>query len=231
MSNYVVCRAYEHQPVDGDRRLRGGRLGAVIEPGVRDFDVAETRSDLAIADRREASRWPALGRAVARPIVLDPAAPRVTRMVHRKRRFTVSGLLKRLWIPLLILVVVGTGGMTVSRLHGIFGAEKHATYADSQTSDSKNFDPKHLTYEVFGPPGTTAKISYFDVNADPKRVDGTTLPWSLTFAMTEASAVGSVVAQGDSDSIGCRIVVDGVVKAEKITHETSAFTFCALKAS
>jgi Mycobacterium membrane protein len=57
------------------------------------------------------------------------------------------------------------------------------------------------------------------------------LPWSLTFAMTEATAVGSVVAQGDSDDIGCRIVVDGVVKAEKITHETSAFTFCSLKAS
>ena len=43
--------------------------------------------------------------------------------------------------------------------------------------------------------------------------------------------MGSVVAQGDSDDIGCRIVVDGVVKAEKITHETSAFTSCALKAS
>ena len=31
------------------------------------------------------------------------------------------------------------------------------------------------------------------------------------------------MAQRDSDSIGCRIVVDGVVKAEKITHEVSAF--------
>jgi MmpS family membrane protein len=30
------------------------------------------------------------------------------------------------------------------------------------------------------------------------------------------------VARGDSDSIGCRIVLDGVVKAEKITHEVNA---------
>ena len=42
---------------------------------------------------------------------------------------------------------------------------------------------------------------------------------------------GSIVAQGDSDSIGCRIVVDGVVKDEKIMHEEHAFTFCQLKNS
>ena len=43
--------------------------------------------------------------------------------------------------------------------------------------------------------------------------------------------MGNIVAQGDSDSIGCRIVVDGEVKAEKITNEVSAFTFCMLKAA
>jgi hypothetical protein len=53
----------------------------------------------------------------------------------------------------------------------------------------------------------------------------------LEFATTQAAVVGNVVAQGDSDSIGCRIVVDGQVKAEKITHEVSAFTFCQLKAA
>jgi hypothetical protein len=78
-----------------------------------------------------------------------------------------------------------------------------------------------------------ANISYFDVNGDPQRLDGAHLPWSLQFAITAATAVGSVVAQaqGDGDSIGCRIVVDGEVKAEKITHAVSAFTFCLLKAA
>jgi hypothetical protein len=41
--------------------------------------------------------------------------------------------------------------------------------------------------------------------------------------------MGNIVAQGNSNSIGCRIVVDGVVKAEKITHEVNAFTYCVLK--
>ena len=117
----------------------------------------------------------------------------------------------------------------MSRLHGIFASEKRPSYADTRTNHTKSFNTKHLTYEVFGPPGTVADISYFDVDGDPQRVHGARLPWSLKFAITEASATGSIVAQGDSASIGCRITVDGEVKAEKITHEVSAFTFCQRK--
>jgi hypothetical protein len=43
--------------------------------------------------------------------------------------------------------------------------------------------------------------------------------------------VGSIVARGDSDSIGCRLVVDGVAKAETIAHEVDASTICLLKAA
>jgi MmpS family membrane protein len=142
-----------------------------------------------------------------------------------------SGVLKRLWIPLVILVVIGAGGFTVSRLHGIFGSEKRPSYADTKVNDSKTFDPKHVVYEVFGPPGTTADISYFDVNTDPQLVEGASLPWSLDIATNLATVVGNLVAQGTGDSLGCRIVVDGVVKAERITHEVNAFTFCMLKAA
>ena len=74
-----------------------------------------------------------------------------------------------------------------------------------------------------------ATISYFDVDANPQKVIGARLPWSLTFGTTAATAVENVVAQGDSDSIGCRILVDGVVKAEQIKNEVSAFISCRLK--
>ena len=117
----------------------------------------------------------------------------------------------------------------MSRLHGIFGSEKRPSYAATRVRDAKPFNPTHLKYEVFGPPGTVAKISYFDGNADPQHVVAR-LPWSVEFAITAATSVGSVVAQGDSDSISCRIVSDGVVKAEKITREVNAFTYCLLKA-
>ncbi len=128
-------------------------------------------------------------------------------------------------------MVIAAGGFTVSRLHGVFGSEKRPSYADTKINDSKPFNPKHLTYEVFGPPGTVANISYFDVNADPQHIEGASLPWSLEFAITATAAVGSVVAQGDSDSIGCRILVDDEVKAEKISNQVNAFTSCLLKAA
>lgn len=121
--------------------------------------------------------------------------------------------------------------MTVYRLHGVFGSEKRPSYADTSTHDTKPFNPKHVTYEVFGPPGTVADISYFDANAEPQHIEGATLPWSIDITTTKATAVGNVVAQGDGDSIGCRIVVDGEVKAERISNEVNAFTFCLLKAA
>jgi hypothetical protein len=51
----------------------------------------------------------------------------------------------------------------------------------------------------------------------------------VELAFSKAAVVGSVVAQGDSDSIGCRIVVDGEVKAEQISNQVDAFTSCLLK--
>ena len=145
---------------------------------------------------------------------------------------SIFRVLRRVWIPLVVLVVIGTGGFTVSRLHGIFGSEKRPSYVDSNVKESQRpYNPKQLTYEVFGPPGTVADISYFDVNAEPQHVTGANLPWSLQFALTEASSVGNILAQGDSDSIGCRIVVDGEVKAERISNQVHAFTYCMLKAA
>lgn len=119
----------------------------------------------------------------------------------------------------------------MSRLHSIFGSEQSLPYGDTRTEAAKPFNPKHLTYEIFGPPGTVAQISYFDSNGDPKFIEGISLPWTLDFPISAAAGIGSIAAQGDSDSIGCRILVDGVVKAEKTTNEVSAFASCMLKAA
>jgi hypothetical protein len=138
-------------------------------------------------------------------------------------------VLPRLWIPLVVLVVIACGGFVVSRVHGIFGAEERPSYADGQVGSTESFNPKQVVYEVFGPAGTVADISYFDVNSQPQQVDGASLPWSLKITTASPSVVGSVVAQGDSDSIGCRIVVNGEVEAERISNAVNAFTHCLVK--
>ncbi len=137
----------------------------------------------------------------------------------------------RTWIPLVILVVVIVGGFTVHRIRGFFGSENRPSYSDTNLENSKPFNPKHLTYEIFGPPGTVADISYFDVNSEPQRVDGAVLPWSLHITTNDAAAMGNIVAQGNSDSIGCRITVDGKVRAERVSNEVNAYTYCLVKSA
>jgi hypothetical protein len=145
--------------------------------------------------------------------------------------FSIFRVLERVWIPLVIAIVVGLGGFTVARIHGIFGSERRPQYSDSASDDSKPFNPKRITYEVFGAPGTTADISYFDTNADPQHVDGAKLPWTVKLTTKAASVVGNIVAQGNGDTLGCRIIIDDVVKAEHVSNEVNAFTYCVLKSA
>jgi len=159
----------------------------------------------------------------------DPETNRPNR--GRKQGVAIFRGLGRLWIPLVIIAVVIAGGMTVARLHGVFGSEHRPSYADTRQQDTKPFNPKHVKYEVFGPEGANADISYFDANGEPVHINGIHLPWSFDISTNLPSIVGNVVAQGDSDSLGCRIIVDGVVKAERISHELNAFTYCVLTAT
>jgi len=143
----------------------------------------------------------------------------------------VFKVLGRVWIPLVVLLVIGLGGYVVSDLRGAFGSEKRPSYSGSYVKDNETFRPKQLVYEVFGPAGTVADISYFDVDSQPQQVEGASLPWSLTITSNSPSVIGSIVAQGNNDSIGCRIVVDGDVKVERISNEVKAFTHCLLAAA
>lgn len=151
------------------------------------------------------------------------------RRVERLKGMAIVRLLGRVWIPLVVLLVIGTGGFVVSRVHGIFGSEKRPSYDQSHATDTRPVDSKQVLYEVFGPAGTVADISYFDVNSQPQRVDGAHLPWSLTVTINSPAVVADIVAQGDSHSIGCRILVDGEVKAERVSNQVNAYTHCLVQ--
>src|ERR1700676_4947164 len=125
-------------------------------------------------------------------------------------------VVKRAWIPLLIVVVVAIAGLCVYRMHGVFGSNNEITRAGAGlANDPKPFNPKRVTYEIFGPEGAVATINYLDLDAQPQEVKDTALPWSITMTTPAPAASANVVAQGDSDNIGCRIIVNGVVKDEK----------------
>jgi hypothetical protein len=148
---------------------------------------------------------------------------------ERVKGVTIARVLGRVWIPLVILLVIGCGGFIVSRVHGIFGSEKRPSYSEGHVTDTKPFNPKQVMYEVFGPVGSVADVSYFNANSQPQLVDGVRLPWSLTMRIDSPAVVANLVAQGDSHSIGCRIVVDGEVKAERVSNEVNAYTHCLVQ--
>ncbi len=136
-----------------------------------------------------------------------------------------------MWILLVIVVVVAIAAFCVYRLHGVFGKTELTRPGSGIASDTKPFNPKVVKYEIFGPPGTVATINYLDLSAQPQKVENTTLPWSLTLTTTAPAASANIVAQGDSNSIGCRITVNGVVKDEKVSDEVNAQTFCLVKSA
>jgi hypothetical protein len=138
---------------------------------------------------------------------------------------------KRAWMPLAIVVLVAIAGFAVYRLHGVFGVHGATSAVSARADDIKPFNPKHVTLEVFGSAGTVADINYLDVNAAPQRVDGTPLPWTHSMATTAPAVSVNVVAQGDGAVIGCRITVNGDVKAQRTVAGIHPQTFCLVKSA
>ncbi len=137
---------------------------------------------------------------------------------------------KRIWIPLLIVIVVAIAGFTVARIRTFFGAEGIITTPKVFADDPEPFDPKVVKYEIFGT-GTYANINYLDLDAKPQRLDGASIPWSLTLQTTAPSAAPNIVAQGDGSSVTCRITVDDEVKDERTATGVNALTYCFVKSA
>lgn len=143
----------------------------------------------------------------------------------------VANAVKKVWIALVIVVVVAVAAFCVDRLRGIFGFHDNRPITSGISDEIKPFNPKHVVYEVYGPAGTIANINYLDINAQPQRASNVPLPWTLSVITTLPSVSVNVVAQADSDQIGCRIIVNDVVKDERSATGVNAQTFCIVKSA
>jgi hypothetical protein len=140
--------------------------------------------------------------------------------------FSIASLVKRGWMVLVAVLVVTLAGFGIYRLHGIFGSHSNTSANGGLSNEIVPFNPKQVVLEVFGAPGATATINYLDVNAQPQQVKNAPLPWSFTITTTEPAVIGNVVAQGNGDTLGCRITVNGEVKDQRTVNKVDAYTFC-----
>jgi hypothetical protein len=141
----------------------------------------------------------------------------------------VTGVAARAWIPLVLVVVLAVSGLVVMRLHKVFGSQDLNANAGAGI-EIVQFNPKIVVYDVLGPPGTSARIDYYDADANTHEVNAA-LPWSTTISTTLPAISANIMVQGDSDQIGCRITVDGTVRDEKGTDGVNAQTFCLVKSA
>jgi NhaP-type Na+/H+ or K+/H+ antiporter len=142
------------------------------------------------------------------------------------QRVSLARRLSRRWMLVVAAVVLAVAAFAVYRLHGVFASQDVTSTPSGTGNDIVPFNPKHVVMEVFGPPGTVATITYLDVNAQPQRADGAALPWAYDTTTTQPAVFVTIEAQGNSDSIGCRIKIDDVVKDEKVVNTLHAFVSC-----
>ena len=146
------------------------------------------------------------------------------------RAISITKLVKRWWIPLVLVVVLSVSGLVVSRLHRIFASQNLNANVNAGI-EIVQFNPKVVTYEIFGPAGATANINYWDADANTHQVNGAPLPWSYTISTTLPAVSANIMAQGDADQIGCRITVDGVIRNEQKSDGVNPQTFCLVKSA
>jgi Mycobacterium membrane protein len=141
----------------------------------------------------------------------------------------VGRVARKLWIPLVLIVVLAVSGLVVSRLHRMFASQDLNAGAGAGI-EIVQFNPKILVYDVYGPPGTTAQISYFDPDANVHSISAP-LPWSITLSTTLPAVSVNLMAQGDGDEIGCRVTVNGTVREEQSANGVNAQTYCLVKSA
>jgi hypothetical protein len=145
------------------------------------------------------------------------------------KRIPVGRIAKVLWIPLVLIVVLAVSGLVVSRLHKQFASQDLNANAGAGI-EIVQFNPKVMVYDVYGSPGTTAQISYFDPDANVHSIT-TPLPWSVTLSTTLPTVSANLMARADGDEIGCRVTVNGIVREEQSANGVDAQTYCLVKSA
>lgn len=132
-------------------------------------------------------------------------------------------------MPLVAVVALALGAVCIWKVHQM--SAPGPVIAVNAAQAPEEFTPKQLTYELFGSLGDGGMLSYVDIDGHPHKVDVTELPWSHTETTTLTVVSGSISAQVHGGQVGCRMLVNGVVRDEQsATHEDADVT-CRVKSA
>ncbi|MDT5206827.1 MAG: hypothetical protein QOD34_3463 [Mycobacterium sp.] len=146
------------------------------------------------------------------------------------RANSIKGVLRHAWIPLLLIVVLSVSALVVTRLHKVFASQDLNANSGAGIKIVQ-FNPKVVKYEIYGAPGTTANINYWDADANTHQINDAPLPWTFTLSTTLPTVSANIMAQTDGGYIGCRITVDGELREHQSSDGHNAQTFCLVKSA
>jgi MmpS family membrane protein len=132
-------------------------------------------------------------------------------------------------MPLVAVIVLAVGGVAMLKVHEF--SDPPPVITVNQPAAPPEFSIKRLTYELFGSVGEGGMLVWVDINGHPHRVDLTSLPWSHTESTTLTVVSGSISAQVHGGQVGCRLRVNGVVRAEQSDTNQDAHVFCLVKSA
>lgn len=135
----------------------------------------------------------------------------------------------RAWMPLVAVVALGAGAVGMWKVHQ-FSAPPPVITVNGPAAPEQS-TPKELTYELFGSVGDGGMLVYLDIDGHPHQVDLTTLPWSHTETTTLTVVSGSISAQVHGGQLGCRMLVNGVVRDQQSDTHEDAHVMCRVKSA
>lgn len=144
-------------------------------------------------------------------------------------RSTGRAVLARIWMPLVAVVAVGVGLLCMYKVHQFSEPEPVITVNGPQAPEQ--FNLKRITYEVFGSVGQGGKLVYVDIDGHPHQVDITTLPWTHTESTTLSVASSSISVHVHGGQVGCRMLVNDVVRDEQSGNHQDADVQCRVKSA
>jgi hypothetical protein len=145
------------------------------------------------------------------------------------QRSVGRAVLEKAWLPLVAVIAVALGALCMWKVHQASAPGPVLTVNGPQAPEE--FVPKQLTYELFGSLGDGGMLSYIDIDGHPHKVDLTSLPWSHTETTTLTVVSGSISAQVHGGQVGCRMLVNGVVRDEQSATRQDADVTCRVKSA
>ena len=138
-------------------------------------------------------------------------------------------VLEKIWLPLVAVVAISLGALCMWKVHQASAPGPVLSVNGPQAPEE--FVPKKLTYELDGDLGDSGMLSYIDIDGYPHTVELTDLPWSHVETTNLSVVSGSISAQVHGGQVGCRMLVDDVVRDEQSATRQDADVTCRVKSA